>query len=31
VVGLKSERNFDCIRKDSRFEQLVTSVGLNII
>jgi serine/threonine protein kinase len=31
VIGLKSERNFDCIRKDSRFEQLVTSVGLNNI
>jgi serine/threonine protein kinase/tetratricopeptide (TPR) repeat protein len=31
VVGLKSERNFDCIRKDARFEQLVTSVGLNSI
>jgi adenylate cyclase len=31
VIGLKSERNFDCIRNDSRFEQLVTSVGLNSI
>ena len=31
VVGLKSERNFDCIRKDPRFEQLVTSTGLNSI
>src|SRR5262245_16588082 len=31
VVGLKTERNFDCIRKDPRFEQLVTSIGLNSI
>jgi hypothetical protein len=31
VIGLKSERNFDCIREDSRFEQLVTSAGLNRI
>jgi tetratricopeptide (TPR) repeat protein/TolB-like protein len=29
VIGLKSERNFDCIRQDSRFEELVASVGLN--
>jgi serine/threonine protein kinase/tetratricopeptide (TPR) repeat protein len=31
VVGLKSERHFDCIRQDPRFEQLVTSIGLNSI
>jgi hypothetical protein len=31
VIGLKTERNFDCIRRDPRFEQLVASVGLNVI
>jgi serine/threonine protein kinase/tetratricopeptide (TPR) repeat protein len=31
VLGLKTERHFDCIRNDSRFERLVAAASLNNI